>query len=137
MPMKTIEITSNMFTMSDVFYPKGYAFVMFPNTQDAEQVATELGNNSSDDIEMLLISPRAVIRDIGKLEEEETAVALPSIGTEAATVVKYIKLARQGHHALMVRVNSDEEAEQMMQAVRKVPFSFAQRYHLLAIEDLE
>ncbi len=33
--MKTIQITSHMFTMSDVFYPKGYTFVMFPNTRKA------------------------------------------------------------------------------------------------------
>jgi hypothetical protein len=119
--MKTIEITSHMFTMSDVFYPKGYAFVMFPNMQDAEQVAIELDNGLSDKSEMILMSPQAILREIGKLDEEETAVALPSIGTEAATVVKYINFARQGHHALMVRVHTDEEAEQVMVAVRKVP----------------
>ena len=135
--MKTIEITAQMFTMSDVFYPTGYAFVMFPNTQDAQQVANELDGSLSSDNEIMLLSPKAVLRDIGKLEADDSEIALPSIGTEAATVVKYVNLARQGHHALMVRVNSDEEAERMMKAVRKVPFSYAQRYHLLAIEDLK
>lgn len=85
---------------------------------------------------MMLLNPQAVLRDIGKLENEELEVTLPSIGTEAATVVKYINLAKQGHHALMVRVHSDVETEQVMRAVRKVPFSYAQRCHLLAIEDL-
>ena len=135
--MKTIEITSSMFTMSDVFYPNGYAFVMFPDSQNAQQVANEIDSFLSDNSEIMLLNPQAILRDIGKLETEEAEVALPSIGTEAATVVKYINLARQGHHAVMVRVHSDEEAEQVMQAVRKVPFSYAQRYHLLAIEDLE
>lgn len=135
--MKTIEITSSMFTMSDVFYPNGYAFVMFPDSQNAQQVANEIDSFLSDNSEIMLLNPQAILRDIGKLETEEAEVSLPSIGTEAATVVKYINLARQGHHAVMVRVHSDEEAEQVMQAVRKVPFSYAQRYHLLAIEDLE
>ena len=134
--MKTIEITSDMFTMSDVFYPKGYAFVMFPNAQDAEQVAKELGSSLAANGAIRLFSPQAVLRDIGKIEGEKAEVTLPSIGTEAATVVKYINLARQGNHALMVRVASDEETEQVMRAARKVPFSYAQRYHLLAIEDL-
>ena len=134
--MKTFEITSHMFTMSDVFYPNGYAFVMFPNAQDAQQVLGELDGSLTDSGEMLLLSPQAVLRDIGKLENEELEVTLPSIGTEAATVAKYINLARQGHHALMVRVHSDVETEQVMRAVRKVPFSYGQRYHLLAIEDL-
>jgi hypothetical protein len=82
------------------------------------------------------LNPQAVLREIGKLESDEAPAKLPSIGTEAATVAKYINLARQGHHALMVRVHSDAETELVMQAVRKVPFSYGQRYHLLAIEDL-
>jgi hypothetical protein len=134
--MKSIQITSHMFTMSDVFYPKGYTFVMFPNAQDAEQVAKELDVSLAENAELMLLSPQAVIRDIGKLDTDETPASMPSIGTEAATVAKYINLARQGHHALMVRVHSDAETELVMQAVRKVPFSYGQRYHLLAIEDL-
>lgn len=134
--MKTFEITSHMFTMSDVFYPKGYAFIMFPSAQDAQQVLDELNDKLTGSNEMMLLNPQAVLRDIGKLEGEEAEVTLPSIGTEAATVVKYINLARQGHHALMVRIHSDAESEQVMQSVRKVPFSYGQRYHLLAIEDL-
>jgi hypothetical protein len=134
--MKTIQITSHMFTMSNVFYPKGYTFVMFPNAQDAEQVAKELNTNLADSGELMLLSPEMVMRDIGKLDSEESQSHMPSIGTEAATVAKYINLARQGHHAVMVRVHSDAETEQVMQAVRKVPFSYGQRYHLLAIEDL-
>jgi hypothetical protein len=134
--MKTIQITSHMFTMSDVFYPKGYTFVMFPNAQDAEQVAQELNSSLAESGELMLLNPQAVLREIGKLESDEAPAKLPSIGTEAATVAKYINLARQGHHALMVRVHSDAETELVMQAVRKVPFSYGQRYHLLAIEDL-
>ena len=134
--MKTIQITSHMFTMSDVFYPKGYTFVMFPNAQDAEQVAKELDSSLAENGELMLLSPQDVIRDIGKIDSDETPTKLPSVGTEAATVSKYVNLARQGHHALMVRVHSDAETEQVMQAVRKVPFSYGQRYHLLAIEDL-
>ena len=135
--MKTFEITPQMFTMSGVFYPNGYAFVMFPNAQDAEQVARELNDSLAGSGEAMLLGPEVVLRDIGKLDSETGGVNLPSVGTEAATVVKYIDLARQGHHALMVRVHSDVETEQVMQAVRKVPFSYGQRYHFLAIEDLE
>ena len=134
--MKTIQITSHMFTMSNVFYPNGYTFVMFPNAQDAEQVAKELNTKLADGGELMLLSPEMVMRDIGKLDSEESQSHMPSIGTEAATVAKYINLAKQGHHAVMVRVHSDAETEQVMQAVRKVPFSYGQRYHILAIEDL-
>ena len=59
------------------------------------------------------------------------------MGTEGATVNKYINLAREGHHALMVKARSDDDSERLMSVVREFPFSYAQKYHMLAIEDLE
>ena len=37
----------------------------------------------------------------------------------------------------MVKVESSEETEQIMIAARKAQFSYGQRYHMLAMEDLE
>jgi hypothetical protein len=59
------------------------------------------------------------------------------VGTEGATVRQYVDLAQQGHHALMIPAPSQDATERIMEVVRKVPFSYAQRYHLLVIEDLE
>ena len=64
-------------------------------------------------------------------------MVLPSVGTEGATVRKYVDLARKGHCALMVKIDSDEEAEQVMQVARSASFTYAQRYLLLAMQDLE
>lgn len=61
---------------------------------------------------------------------------LPSAGTDGATVRAYTKLAREGHSALLVKTEDAEIAEQLMQIVRTVPFSIAQRYRTLVIEDL-
>ncbi|MDO8770988.1 MAG: RNA-binding protein [Burkholderiaceae bacterium] len=134
--MKTFELTSGMLTMGGVFYPKGYAFIMFPNAQDAEQVAQEVLTNHGSSAVVMFLTPLEILREIGKADGESD-IELPSVGTEGATVTKYVELARQGHCALMVKVQSDEETERVMAAVRKVPFSYGQRYHLLAIEDLE
>jgi hypothetical protein len=38
---------------------------------------------------------------------------------------------------LMVKAPSDKDSERMMSIVRKLPFSYGQKYHMLAIEDLE
>ncbi|CDS54948.1 hypothetical protein [Polaromonas sp. CG9_12] len=38
---------------------------------------------------------------------------------------------------MMVNVPSDEDAEKLMTVVREFPFSYAQKYHMLAMEDLE
>lgn len=134
--MKKFQLTSDMLTMSGVFYPKGFAIVMFPNAQDAEQVANEVVGTHGSNLAVMLLTPAEVLKEIGKAEGHSD-IDLPSIGTESATVNKYVALARQGHSALMVRVHSDKDTERVMQAVRKVPFSYGQRYHMLAIEDLE
>jgi hypothetical protein len=133
-------LTPEMQTLGGVFYPKGYAFIMFPTLADAEQVAKEIDavidSNPDDSGTVMMLPPDMVLRDIGKVTGAED-VTLPSVGTEGATVRQYVSLARQGHHALLIHVGTREKAERVMQAARKAHFSFGQRYHLLAMEDLE
>jgi len=131
--MKDFELTKKMLSMGGVFYPTGYAFIMFPDIEDAKQVAREL-ETASDDI--MLLTPASILEEIGKADGHSD-LSLPSVGTERATVQKYVELAQQGHHALMIPVDSEEAAERVMSVVRKRPFSYAQRYHMLVIEDLE
>lgn len=133
--MKDFELSRKMLSIRGVFYPTGYAFIMFPDIAHAEQVARELeaGNPSGEHV--MLLTPTVILKDIGKMDGHSN-ITLPQVGTERATVRKYVDLAQEGHHALMVHVHSDDETERMMEAVRKVPFSYAQRYHLLAMEDL-
>lgn len=131
--MKDFELTKKMLSMGGVFYPTGYAFIMFPNVEYAKQVAREL-ETASDDI--MLLTPASILEEISKADGHSD-LSLPSVGTERATVQKYVELAQQGHHALMIPVDSEEAAERVMTVVRKRPFSYAQRYHMLVIEDLE
>ncbi len=129
-PPGTPNITSDMFTMGGVFYPKGYAFVMFPTHEQARSVDVA-GFESA-----VLLTPQQVLLDVGQVKGESD-VDLPDVGTEGATVRKYVDLARQGHSALMVKVGSTEETERLMTSARTASFSYGQRYHFLAIEDLE
>lgn len=129
-PPGTPNITSDMFTMGGVFYPKGYAFVMFPTHEQARSVDVA-GFESA-----VLLTPQQVLLDVGQVKGESD-VDLPDVGTEGATVRKYVDLARQGHSALMVKVGSTEETERLMTSARAASFSYGQRYHFLAIEDLE
>ncbi len=133
--MQKFELTPDMLTMGGVFYPKGYAFVMFASQADAQRVATAVdGANEQADPAMLL-SPQDVLRQIGRLDGESD-LALPSVGTEGATVNRYLELAREGHWAVMVRVRHEDDAQALMVQVRQGSYAYAQRYHLLAIEDL-
>lgn len=133
--MTDFKLNPDMLTFGGVFYPKGYMFIMFPLEKDAQQVAAKLGGLSGKP-EVTLLDSATVIREVGQVDGDSD-VDLPSVGTEGATVRKYVQLARQGNSALMVKADSDEQAEAVMVEVRKVPFSYGQRYHLLAMEDLE
>ncbi len=134
--MQAFLMDPKMTTMQGVFYPTGYAFVMFPDADNAEQAASELEAAGFRDEEVMLLTPQLILKEIGKIDGDST-VALPSVGTEGATVNKYIDLAREGHHALMVKAPSDKDSERLMAIVRKFPFSYGQKYHMLAMEDLE
>lgn len=131
--MKNFELTPKMLSLGGVFYPTGYAFIMFPDVKDATQVAHEL---EADNDGIMLLTPATILEQIGQADDQSD-VALPSVGTEGATVRKYVDLAREGHHALMIPVPSREATERIMAVVRQVPFSYAQKYHMLVIEDLE
>ena len=128
-------MTPDMLTLGGTFYPTGYAFIMFPNAMLAESAALEIGKAPFGDSVMFL-NAATVLQSIGKVEGDSD-IALPSVGTEGATVRKYVDWARKGHCALMVKVASDEDSELVMQAARQASFSYGQRYHLLAMEDLE
>jgi hypothetical protein len=131
--MKHFELTKKMISMGGVFYPTGYAFIMFPDADDARQVADELEVGSAG---VMLLTPEDILADISRADGHSD-VRLPRVGTEGATVHKYVDLAREGHHALMIPVPNQDTTERIMAVVRKVPFSYAQKYHSLAIEDLE
>jgi hypothetical protein len=134
--MKNFELTSDMLTIGGVFYPRGYAFVMFPSGEDAMQVAKAIEQSYNTPADLMLLKPQTILREVAKLDDDSD-LQLPSVGTEGHTVNRYAALARAGHHALMVKVDSDDDREALMKLARKANFSFGQRYHLLAIEDLE
>lgn len=134
--MKNFNLTPDMSTMSGTFYPRGYAFIMFPSAVHAERAAHEISSAAESGDSVMFLDASTVLRVIGKVEGDSD-IDLPSIGTEGATVRKYVDLARKGHCALMIKVNSEKETEHVMQSARSADFSYGQRYHLLAIEDLE
>ncbi len=122
-------------TIGGAFYPTGYSVVMFASAEDAERIGRQLVEQgvSSDDI--FLLPPRTVLAEITPTVADADN-PLPSAGTEGATVRAYTKLAREGHTALLVRTEEQDDAERMMEVVRTVPYSIAQRYRMLVIEDL-
>ena len=122
-------------TIGGAFYPSGYSIVMFPSAEDANRIGHKLIEKGVSGDEIYLIPPATLLAEITPTVTESDD-PLPSAGTDAATVRAYTKLAREGHTALLVKTKNEEAANRMMELVRTVPYSIAQRYRTLVIEDL-
>lgn len=133
--MNAFELDSDMLTMAGVFYPTGHIFAMFPSEADARQVGEALEKSALSEKPVMLLDPHTilekVVRTVGSAD-----IPLPSAGTEAATVRQYAALAGQGHWAVMVHAPDADDTAAAMDIVRTAPFSFAEKYRLLVIEDL-
>lgn len=134
--MKQFQLESKMLAaIGGGFYPTGYSMLMFPDGRNAERVARQLMESdvSADDI--YLVPPDIILSEIAPTVSSGDD-PLPSAGTEGATARAYIKLAHEGHTGLLVKTPDAKAAERMMAVVRTVPYSMAERYRTLVIEDL-
>lgn len=121
--------------LGGAFYPTGHSFVMFPEADDARQIAQKLLDSGVSGDDIYLIPPETVLSQITPTVSDADN-PLPSAGTEGATVRAYTKLAHDGHTALLIRTEDGDDADDLMEIVKTVPYSIAQRYRLLVIEDL-
>lgn len=134
--MKPFALDSSMLTtLGGVFYPTGHVFVMFPDEEGARRVAQELAARNVETEEAMLVTPQQILSDIAATTRG-TDEPLPSAGSEAATVRRFVELAREGHYGLLVHAPSEEDSEKVMDIVRQGPFSIAEKYRRLVIEDL-
>ncbi|WP_137891516.1 RNA-binding protein [Ramlibacter sp. 2FC] len=133
--MKPFELTSSMLTLRGVFYPTGYLFVMLPSIEAAEKLDRDLQASGFNGDEPMLVTPEAILGEIRHTVRDDANI-FPSVGTENATVLRYEELARQGHCAVMIHVRSEKETQHVMDVVHKSPFSYAERYRHLVIEDM-
>ena len=56
--MKPFELTKKMLTLGGVFYPTGYAFIMFPDAESANQAAQNIDSLSDP---VMLLTPETVL----------------------------------------------------------------------------
>lgn len=135
--MKKFTLNSHMTSLiGGGFYPSGHSMIMFPSVEEANRIGHQLiedGVISGDEI--YLVTPEDVLDQIAPTAKGSDH-PLPSAGTEAATVRLYIQLAREGHAGLLIKTRDETVAEQVMVVVRQSPYSIAERYRRLVIEDL-
>jgi hypothetical protein len=122
-------------SIGGAFYPTGYSMVMFPSAEDADRIGHRLIESGVSGDEVYLLPAATVLAEISPTVSDADN-PLPSAGTEGATVRAYTKLAREGHTGLLIKTQNEEAANRLMELVRTVPYSIAQRYRTLVIEDL-
>src|SRR6478735_1524561 len=102
-------------TIGGAFYPTGYSMVMFPDEATAVSAGTAV-SSLLEDSQVFLLTPAAIFSQITPTVENADD-PLPSAGTEGATVRAYTKLAKEGHHGLLVETPNEEAAQRMMEVV--------------------
>jgi len=122
-------------TIGGASYPTGYSIVMFPDPAEADHIGHRLIEKGMSGDEVYLLPAQTVLAGISPTVKTSDD-PLPSAGTDAATVRAYTRLAREGHACLLVKTRDGAAAERLMELVRTVPCSIAQRYRTLVIEDL-
>ncbi|CAN5623572.1 hypothetical protein BH11PSE7_BH11PSE7_36310 [soil metagenome] len=134
--MTPFSLDRKMLTMGGVFYPTGYIMAMLPDRDSAAGVAKTLESQPGS-AEISLLEPSEVISVIGAtVKGADDGSDLPSAGTEAATVREYVEMAKKGQYGLLIKVANDEQSQRVLQALQAHHFTYAQRYHMLAIEDI-
>jgi hypothetical protein len=134
--MTPFSLDRKMLTLGGVFYPTGYIMAMLPDRDSAAGVAMALEGQPGS-AEISLVEPAEVISVIGAtVKGTDDGSDLPSAGTEAATVREYVELAKKGHYGLLINVANDEQSQRALEALQTHNFSYAQRYHLLVMEDI-
>lgn len=116
------------------FYPTGHLVVAFKNESDAQQVMKELRSSGAAFADSIHLSATQMVT-LAEHNLTEVGV-IASMGTSVTTVQTFLDAARQGAAFLILTTPDDQTTEQAMQAVRRVPFILAQRYHHLAIEEM-
>lgn len=129
--MKTLDELGKDF---GAFYPKGHMVVAFDDYQNANTILTTLREKGASFDNIIPVTPQEMV----VFAETNIAQAgvIANLGTSLTTVQTFLDAARTGCHFLVIPTPDDEVAATVTQAIERVSHGLAQRYHLLAIEDV-
>ena len=132
--MKPLLVNSSMTNMDGDFYPEGHVFALFPGEDGARQAAEALQAQQHHG-ELAHATPVTIQKDILRtLNPADTA--LPLIGKEGDTLRHIDRLARSGHHGVLIQVTEKDTLETVQDILRQHGASAAFYYRAFAIEAL-
>ena len=116
------------------FYPTGHTVVAFNQATDAQAVLQKLLSLGDAFAGSVYLSAGQMVT-LAEHNLTEVGV-IASMGTSVTTVQAFLNVAKQGASFLILTTPDDPTMQQALDAIHKVPFMLAQRYHALAIEDI-
>lgn len=117
-----------------VFYPTGHMVVGFTSFPNAKAVITNLKSKSPLFDDITSVTPQEMI-DFAEENLVHSGV-ISKMGAGPAILQKFLEAARTGSHFLVIPTPDDDAANIVTEALSKTSHLLAQRYHLLAIEDI-
>ncbi len=129
--MKTLDELEKDF---GAFYPRGYMVVAFGAYQNAKSVQADLKARAAVFDGTLAVTPQEMI-DFAETNIAQAGV-IANLGTSLTTIQNFLNAARTGSHFLVIPTPDDAAAAAATDAIGRVSHGLAQRYHLLAIEDV-
>jgi hypothetical protein len=133
--MRSFSLSRDMLNIRGQFYPTGYIVASFPSEQAARDAAKAVAEAGTDPDEIYLLTPEVVMGEIAHTVGN-AGIPLPSAGTEADTVRRFVELAAQGHYTLMIPSPDREHKDPVTSALERAAPAYAQKYRSLVIEDL-
>lgn len=122
--------------LGGMFYPVGRIIAAFPSEEQARAVQKELRDGGLSEEDCRLYSSERVAEIAGKDLAENTGW-LATLGKSDEAVQRALDAARDGAWFLLINAPADDVAARAMEAVRRGSFTFAHRYHRLAIEEMK
>jgi len=114
------------------FYPTGYMVVGFRVHTDATRVLQALAKQGHQSDGAIELSSQQMI-DFAEKNMREAGV-IANLGTSLTTLQVFLDAAKEGVYFLILPTPDDEAAQRATEAIHRVPFVLAERYHRLAIE---
>ncbi len=117
-----------------VFYPRGYMVVALQTQADLEQLAQGLKDLGQVATHQLEVTSQKMI-EFAERNIKEAGV-LATLGTSVTTLQGFLDAAKKEAVFLIVPTPDDETADQVVAVLSGVPYLLAERYRVLAIEDV-
>lgn len=133
-PVKALVLDSSHTSMSGVFYPTGNILALFPSAESARKAANTL-ESSGAGAETAYAGPETLLQDVVRtIGSGDTP--LPSVGADGDFVRRIADLAGTGHHALLIPMGKDDNADALAAQLQGAGAVAAFYYRTFIIEDL-